>query len=160
MLKNEDDYNSVSDRDNTRETATAAHQDGEKNGAEREMKVQSTTSAKITQKDSGDKAVTKSSSKKRGTDLSKKSLFWSECAPDEVTVEEAGVTEVNGVYKQCFIADKYSKKGLWEGEDVDFVLYRVHGSQLWVISAESAGKRLVFVLEESLQQLESILTRN
>lgn len=77
-----------------------------------------------------------------------------------MTVEEAGVTEVNGVYKQCFIADKYSKKGLWEGEDVDFVLYRVHGSQLWVISAESAGKRLDFVLEESLQQLESILTRN
>lgn len=58
MLKNEDDYNSVSDRDNTRETANAAHQDGEKNGAEREMKVQSTTSAKITQKDSGDKAIT------------------------------------------------------------------------------------------------------
>ena len=145
MLKHEDDHNSVSDRDNARETATAAHQDGEKTRAEREMEVQATSSAKITQKDNEEKTITKSTSKKQGTDLSKKSSlwsreFWSECAPDEVTVEEAGVTEVNGVYKQCFITDKYSKKGLWEGEDVDFVLHRVQGSFLWVISAESAGK--------------------
>ena len=76
------------------------------------MEVQSTAcSANFTLKDNGEKAVITISCK-RGTYRSYKSLLWSRYAPGEVTVEKAGVTKANGIYKQCFIADKYSKKGL------------------------------------------------
>jgi ubiquitin carboxyl-terminal hydrolase 9/24 len=58
----------------------------------------------------------------------------------EVVVKNCGVPEINGVYKQSGYCDgvfRYSKTGMWEGKQEDFMLFRCKLSddtRRWYIS--------------------------
>mmetsp|Transcript_16500 Transcript_16500/g.29928 ORF Transcript_16500/g.29928 Transcript_16500/m.29928 type:complete len:241 (-) Transcript_16500:1235-1957(-) len=74
---------------------------------------------------------------------------------EQIVVEGAGVSEVNGTYKRCqpsyhdfpFSLDKnvpvYSKSGSWKGNIVKFFIYRRTNSKFWFVSCcwvqDSAG---------------------
>ena len=68
---------------------------------------------------------------------------------DEIVVEGAGVLGVNGTYKICGsrnCAIKYKKSGQYEGEEIEFGMYRHYA--IWIISTFSDDGR-EFALYES-----------
>mmetsp|Transcript_25470 Transcript_25470/g.46850 ORF Transcript_25470/g.46850 Transcript_25470/m.46850 type:complete len:241 (-) Transcript_25470:278-1000(-) len=74
---------------------------------------------------------------------------------EQIVVEGAGVSEVNGTYKRCQSYDAfpaafvdmdvpvYSKSGSWKGNIVKFFIYRRTNSKFWFVSCcwvqDSAG---------------------
>ena len=67
----------------------------------------------------------------------------------EVTVQDCGVQSINGVYKRvghCDNVPKYSKVGLYEGNSVDFMLFRCKlsdGSRRWYISIVPGNSKYI-----------------
>lgn len=59
---------------------------------------------------------------------------------NEVHVQGCGIRDINGLYKRCGHCDevpKYSKTGLWEGREEDFMLFRCKlsdNTRRWYIS--------------------------
>lgn len=68
------------------------------------------------------------------------SRFGQDIIYNEIVVEGCGISEINGVYKRCGHCDdapKYSKTGLWDGREEDFMLFRcklTDNTRRWYIS--------------------------
>eukprot|EP00804_Cyclotella_cryptica_P003558 CCRYP_002177-RA/>CCRYP_002177-RA protein AED:0.41 eAED:0.41 QI:129/1/1/1/1/1/3/997/378 len=68
------------------------------------------------------------------------SRFGQEMIYNEILVEGCGIPDINGVYKRCGHCDdvpKYSKTGVWDGREEDFMLFRcklTDNTRRWYIS--------------------------